>query len=239
MKKVHFTLQGKGGVGKSFAASLLVQYLQENGLPVIAIDTDPVNATLSGYRPFAARRLELMDGSRLNERKFDEMMEWIVAEDSHFVIDNGASSFIPLSNYLIENRAIGLIAAAGKEVVIHSLVTGGQALLDTLAGFSQLARQLPENAPIVVWLNEYFGAIEANGKHFEEMNAYTQYQDRVTGLVRIARQTSDTFGKDVELMLDQKLTFAEVAQRADFGLMAKQRLTMVKHALFQQLANVL
>jgi hypothetical protein len=239
MKKVHLTLQGKGGVGKSFAASLLVQYLQEKDQPVIAIDTDPVNATLSGYRSFSARRLELMDGSRLNERQFDEMMEWIVAEDSHFVIDNGASSFIPLSNYLIENSAIDLIAGAGKQVVIHSVVTGGQALLDTLAGFSQLARQLPENAPIVVWLNEYFGAIEANGKHFEEMKAYTMHKDRVTGIVRIARQTSDTFGKDVELMLDQKLTFADVAQRADFGLMAKQRLTMVKRALFLQLANVL
>jgi hypothetical protein len=32
---------------------------------------------------------------------------------------------------------------------------------------------------------------------------------------------------------------ADVAQRADFGLMAKQRLTMVKRALFLQLANVL
>jgi hypothetical protein len=71
------------------------------------------------------------------------------------------------------------------------------------------------------------------------MRAYTTHRDRVTGLVRIARQTSDTFGKDVELMLDQKLTFAEVANGAHFGLMAKQRLAMVKRALFQQLANVI
>jgi CO dehydrogenase nickel-insertion accessory protein CooC1 len=149
-KKVHITLQGKGGVGKSFAASLLVQYHQEYDPPVMSIDTDPVNATLSGYQAFATRRIELMDGSHLNERKFDEMMEAIFAEESHFVVDNGAASFIPLSNYLIENGAIDLIAGTGKQVVIHSVITGGQALLDTLGGFIQLATQMPESAQIVV-----------------------------------------------------------------------------------------
>jgi len=238
-KKVHITLQGKGGVGKSFAASLLLQYHQEHDQLVVGIDTDPVNATLSGYQAFVTRRIELMEGSHLNERKFDEMMEAIFSEESHFVVDNGASSFIPLSNYLIENGAIDLIVGTGKQVVIHSVITGGQALLDTLGGFTQLAMQMPESAQIVVWLNEYFGAIEADGKRFEDMRAYITHQDRITGLVRIARQTSDTFGKDVELMLDRKLTFAEVAQGSHFGLMAKQRLAMVKRALFQQLANVI
>jgi CO dehydrogenase nickel-insertion accessory protein CooC1 len=29
MKQAHFTLQGKGGVGKSLISALLVQYLKE------------------------------------------------------------------------------------------------------------------------------------------------------------------------------------------------------------------
>ena len=53
MHKVHITLQGKGGVGKSLVASLLAQHHLESGTPVVCIDTDPVNATLSGYRAFA------------------------------------------------------------------------------------------------------------------------------------------------------------------------------------------
>ena len=50
MKQIHFILQGKGGVGKSFIASLLAQYLRDrkNG-QVVCFDTDPVNPTLSRY----------------------------------------------------------------------------------------------------------------------------------------------------------------------------------------------
>ncbi|WGO96402.1 conjugal transfer protein TraL (plasmid) [Pseudomonas viciae] len=239
MKKVHFTLQGKGGVGKSYASSCTTQFYNENGEPVISMDTDPVNATLSGYPSLNAVRVELMEGSNLNQRQFDSMMETILEEDSNFVIDNGASSFIPLSNYLLENSAIELISAAGKQVVIHTVITGGQAMLDTLHGFTGLAKQMPENAQIVVWLNEFFGHIEADGKQFEEMKAYQAHKDRVTGIIRLNRQTSDTFGKDVELMLDRKMTFADVAAGSDFGLMSKQRLAMVKRSIFDQLANVI
>jgi len=239
MKKVHFTLQGKGGVGKSFASSLLTQFLHAKGEPVIPVDTDPVNATLAGYEAFQTRRLELMEGGSLVERHFDTLIENIVAEDSHFVIDNGAASFIPLSFYIAENDAINVIAQHGKQVVIHTVVTGGQAMRDTLAGFAQLVEQLPPETRIVVWLNEFFGDIEAEGKTFEQMKVYVANRDRVHGLVRIVRQTGSTFGKDVQLMLDSKLTFDEVAASPDFGLMSKSRLAQVKKAIFEQLDAVI
>ena len=239
MNQVHFTLQGKGGVGKSFVSSLITQYLRAKGEPVVAVDTDPVNATLAGYKAFGTQRLELMEGGSLVERNFDALIERVVAEDSHFVIDNGAASFIPLSYYIAENDAINVIAGHGKQVVIHTVITGGQAIRDTLAGFASLVEQMPEETRIVVWLNEFFGDIEAEGKTFEEMKVYQNNRDRVHGLVRIARQTGSTFGKDVQLMLDSKLTFDEVAASPDFGLMAKSRLAQVKKAIFEQLAAVI
>jgi len=239
MKQVHFTLQGKGGVGKSFVSSLIVQYLRANGHPVAVIDTDPVNATLAGYKAFDAKRLELMEGGSLIERNFDKLIEQIVVEDTNFVIDNGAASFIPLSYYISENDAINLIGENGKRVIIHTVITGGQAIRDTLAGFASLVEQMPGNAELIVWLNEFFGNIEAEGKTFEEMKVYQNNKSRVRGIVRIARQTGSTFGEDVKLMLDRKLTFDEVAQSADFGLMAKSRLTRVKNSIFEQLTVVL
>ena len=75
MKQVHFTLQGKGGVGKSFVSSLITQYLRAKGEPVVAVDTDPVNATLAGYKAFGTQRLELMEGGSLVERNFDALIE--------------------------------------------------------------------------------------------------------------------------------------------------------------------
>lgn len=239
MKQVHFTLQGKGGVGKSFVSALLVQFLQSKGQDVTAIDTDPVNATLAGYKAFGTQRLELMEGGSLIERNFDRLIEQVVEHDTNFVIDNGAASFIPLSYYIAENDAINLIGENGKQVVIHTVVTGGQAMRDTLAGFASLVEQMPANAQLVVWLNEFFGDIEAEGKTFEQMRVYQNNKDRVLGLIRIARQTGSTFGEDVKLMLDSKLTFDEVKQSADFGLMSKSRLSKVKTAIFEQLAIVL
>ncbi|CDG90609.1 conjugal transfer protein TraL [Xenorhabdus bovienii] len=239
MKQVHFTLQGKGGVGKSYISSLLIQFLQSKGEAVMAIDTDPVNATLAGYKAFGAQRLELMKDGSVVERNFDRLIEQIVEEDTNFVIDNGAASFIPLSYYIAENDAMNLIGENGKQVVIHTVITGGQALRDTLSGFASLIEQMPENAQVIVWLNEFFGDIEAEGKTFEQMKVYHNNKERVLGLVRIARQTGSTFGEDVKLMLDGKLTFDEVKQSPDFGLMSKSRLSKVKTAIFDQLAVVL
>ena len=235
-KKVHLVLQGKGGVGKSYIASLLAQYHQQNRLPLVCIDTDPVNATLTGYKSFNARRVELLDGTSLVERGFDAMIETILAEDTHFVIDNGAATFLPLTNYLIENEAIRIMDEANKTVVVHTVITGNQAMLDTLSGFQNLCEELPPQAQIVVWLNEFFGPVEADGKEFEQMAVYEKNRARVASLVRIPQQTSSTFGTDVAMMLEKKLTFADVNQSLEFGLMAKQRLTFVKRAIFDQLA---
>ena len=168
----------------------------------------------------------------------DPLIERVVEEDSNFVIDNGAATFIPLSFYIAENDAINVIAESGKQVVIHTVITGGQAIRDTLAGFASLVEQMPEQARIVVWLNEFFGDIVAEGKEFEEMKVYLNNKDRVHGIVRIARQTGSTFGKDIQLMLDSKLTFDEVKGSADFGLMAKSRLHRVQEAIYRQMGAV-
>lgn len=239
---VHFILQGKGGVGKSLVAALLAQYFRQvltgAGLKdVQCIDTDPVNQTLVNYKALGATHIALMEGSKIDERKFDGLMERLLSEDGVFVVDNGASSFVPLSNYLIENQAIDMLREAGREVYIHCVVTGGQALLDTLHGFAQLASQAPTKN-IIVWENEYFGPIEADGKPFEQMKAFLNNQDKVRGVVKIAKRNADTFGKDIEEMASRKLTFAEVLAGSDFTIMAKQRIKTVQRDINDQLDNV-
>ncbi|MFZ0929230.1 MAG: conjugal transfer protein TraL [Syntrophobacteraceae bacterium] len=240
MNKVHLTLQGKGGVGKSYVASLIAQHRMDKGMPVSCIDTDPVNSTFCQYKAFGARQIRLLDGSKVNERYFDDLMEIILDEDSvDFVIDNGASSFIPLSSYLVENRAIETLVSAGKSVVVHSVITGGQALMETLSALDRLATQFSPEADLVVWLNEYFGDIRDEEKEFKEMKVYKENRDRISGVIRIARQSGDTFGKDIEKMLSLKLTFDQAISSDNFRFMAKQRLKMVREALFSQMDAVL
>lgn len=242
MAAVNFVLQGKGGVGKSLISALVAQYITEKGSPLMCVDTDPVNATFAQYSAFDVDRLEIMDGTKINERNFDGLMEKILTnetDDLQIIIDNGASSFVPLSSYLVENGAIEMLADMGHEVIIHTVITGGQALLDTLQGFSSLATQFSDKAKLVVWLNEYYGPIEQDGKGFESMKVYKDNKPRIAGLMTIKQQNQDTFGKDMEVMLNGKLTFDQAIESPDFQLMAKQRLKMMKKDLMGQMALAL
>ena len=235
---VHFTLQGKGGVGKSMASSWLAQYFKSiDGCTVQCFDADPVNQTLVSYKSLNAEYIELKDGSKIDERKFDGLMERLLSEQGVFVVDNGSSSFIPLSNYMFENNVIPMLRDAGKQVFIHCIITGGQALMDTLAGFKALAEQT-DSKNIVVWLNEYFGPIELNDKTFTDMKVYSDYSDKVRGIVKIPKRNPDTFGKDIELMSSKKLTFNEVLNGSDFSIMAKQRIKTVQRDIYDQLKEV-
>src|ERR1043166_6545597 len=224
MKKVHMTLQGKGGVGKSFVASLLAQYHFEKDLPVVCVDADPINATFSRYKAFNTRQFDLMERNDVEMAKLDELMEMILAEDAHFVVDNGVASFLPMCNYLVGYGAVEALNAANKELIIHTIITGDQGLLDTLENFAKMAAQMPESVQIMVWLNEHFGLVEADGKPFEKMKAYQEYKDRVIGLIRIPQQVS-LFSRNVRAMLERWLTFEEAITSTDFRVLEKQRLT--------------
>ncbi|WP_308620459.1 P-loop NTPase [uncultured Desulfovibrio sp.] len=78
MATIHFILQGKGGVGKSMIAVMLCQTLRHFGKEVIAFDTDPVNATLAGFKEFNVTSLDVMQDGNINPRKFDILLEALV-----------------------------------------------------------------------------------------------------------------------------------------------------------------
>ena len=231
---IHISLQGKGGVGKSLISAILSQYLLSKGQDVQGIDADPVNQTLAEYRGLAVSRLNLLKEGSVDQREFDLLMERFLTESGTFVVDTGASTFIPLWHYVLENQALEYLREKGKRVFIHSVITGGQSLNDTLSGFEQLAETTREKN-LVVWLNEYFGPVLLDGAPFREMAVCRKHADKVHGSVAIVRRTADTFGRDVEEMICQKMTFDEALNGNGFTIMAKQRLRVVQRELFDQL----
>ncbi len=74
----------------------------------------------------------------------------------------------------------------GHELIVHTVITGSQALLDTLNGFVHLIKQFPKEALFVVWLNPYWGEISMNGKQFEKMKTYWIANRAVSAIIRIA-----------------------------------------------------
>ncbi|MEO8627532.1 MAG: conjugal transfer protein TraL [Betaproteobacteria bacterium] len=235
MAKIHMILQGKGGVGKSFIGSVLAQYKLSKGQKPLCIDTDPVNSTFFGFKGLNVRRLHILEGDEINSRNFDTLVEMIAPSKDDVIIDNGASSFVPLSHYLISNKVPALLEDIGHELVVHTVITGSQALLDTVSGFAQLASQFPKEALFVVWLNPYWGPIEHDGKGFEQLKAYKDNKDRVSAIVQIPALKEETYGRDLSDMLQERLTFGEALAMTSLTIMTRQRLKIVREQLYGQL----
>jgi hypothetical protein len=237
MSKIHMVLQGKGGVGKSMIAAAIAQHKISKGQSPLCIDTDPVNATFEGYKALKVRRLNIMDGDEINTRNFDVLVELIAMAENDVIIDNGASSFVPLSHYLISNQVPALLQDMGHTLVVHTVITGGQALLDTVSGFAQLASQFPAECLFVVWLNPYWGAIEHEGKGFEQMKAYTANKGRVSAIIKIPTLKEETYGRDFAEMLQERMTFDEALSMESLTIMTRQRLKIVRTQLYGQMEN--
>jgi hypothetical protein len=235
MKQVHMILQGKGGVGKSYVASLLAQHYDQQGVAPICIDTDPVNATLAGYKAFGARTLELLKGDDLDPRAFDQLVDQVMSasDDTTFIIDNGAATFVPLCAYLAENQVVPFLSNGNVSVKLHSVVTGGQAVRDTISGLAALLKNF--NVPVVVWLNEFFGLPQWNGVTFEQSPLYQDNIDKIHALIQIPALRRETFGYDLEQVMKAKRTFAEAIADEGLSLMARQRLSMVWRDLDQRI----
>jgi hypothetical protein len=172
-------LQGKGGDLKSLVSSILAQYFRHRGADIHCLDTDPVNQTFSQYAELAAEHLESMRDGKIDSRGFDVLMEPLLTDEGIFIV---------------KNNVLELLRATGRRLCVHTVVTGRQALGDTLKGFKSLADNTADRN-IVVWLNDYFGLIERDGKTFTEMLAYKESESKIFGMVRIPKRNQDTFGR--------------------------------------------
>lgn len=238
MANVHMILQGKGGVGKSFIASLLAQHKAAEGQKNLCIDTDPVNATFAGFKALNVKRLELMEADAINPRKFDDLVELIASSNRDVIIDNGASTFIALSHYLISNQIARLLQEMGHCLVIHTVITGGQAFQDTLNGFNQLVTHFNEEVKFVVWINPYWGEVKIDNKNFEDLKVYLDHKDKISAIIRIPNLKQETFGADLKEMLKSRLTFAEAIPKKELTIMMRQRLKIISVQIFKQLTHL-
>src|SRR5471030_1238602 len=223
MSTIHLVMTAKGGVGKSFIATILAQYLMQktgNHSAVFCADTDPSNPTFSSYK-------------ELSVQHYDIMIEKLLDHPGDSVIDNGASSFLPMMAYIMENDVVDFLVSAGKKVVFHAVLVGGIGLPETMRGLDALAKT--KMAPILVWENELHGPVERNGKKTIDTEVFTNHSDLLIGDVNIIAREPDTFGKDVSQMTSKRWTFAQAIASTDFNIMARSRLTKVQKAINTQL----
>lgn len=235
---VHIVLQAKGGIGKSFVSTLLAQHFQDQGAELKCFDTDQENTTFASYKGLQVAHVPVMNESRtIDAKKFDHLMEKLLTSEGTFVIDTGANTFSPLLAYMVENNVVEMLVDSGKKVFIHSIVGGGDTLFDTANGFNSITQVA--NAPIILWLNEHFGAMKTeDGKAFTDTKVFKTHEDKLGGIVLLQKRNSDTFGADIKKMNTKRMTVKEVLASTEFTIMEKQRIKTVSRDVFDQLQNI-
>lgn len=237
--EVHFVIQGKGGVGKSLVATLLAEFLRERIADLRCFDTDPVNPTFASYAEFGVRRIELFEGSTINAKAFDGMMIAMLDAGASAVVDNGATTFIPLMNYIAQSGVFEVLLGAGKQVFVHIIVAGGDAVGETVDGFAQIMAALPADVKAIVWLNALHGEVDIEGVEFERTAIYRKVQDQVAGIVPLPAPASDLFARDLQDLRRKRVSFKAAMDGSGFNVMERQRFSMVRRDLFARMAAVL
>ncbi len=175
----------------------------------------------------------LNSDTNIDQRAFDGLMEQLAETEQTSVIDNGAATFIPLSSYMFENNVVSTLAEFGKEVIIHCVVTGGQSMMDTLAGLNSILETQP--AMVVVWKNNYFGEILINSEEIESLPFMQRHKGKIVGVVTLDKLNQDTSAKDMQIMITDKMTFDEAMVSSKFTMMPRQRLKMLQRKIYDQL----
>jgi len=226
MATAHFLMEGKGGVGKSLVASLLFQYFKHHEKPVYGCDTDPVNSTFAGYSEFGVSTLPLMKGEDIDPRMFDELIEIIcrLADEDHIIVDNGASSFIALCSYAKESDALAILSNQGHTILLHSVITGGLAMQDTLSNLEGLIKHF--KFPIVAWLNPYYGEIVMDKRDFWDFKVYKETPARFRAVIKLPKLKPETFGRDFEEILTRRWSFDQAVQ-SSLPVMTRSRLMAI------------
>ncbi|EFM2123274.1 conjugal transfer protein TraL [Escherichia coli] len=236
---INFILQGKGGVGKSFATSILSQYfIDEKKLEnVVVADTDPVNTTTAKVKRLNAEIIKIVENNNIVQSKFDSMFESILEGGNiNFVIDNGASTFLPLLQYFDDNCVMDMFNEVEQDVYIHTIIVGGQAQADTIEGFENIVKLIKgTKVKIIVWINEFQGEPILSGKHITETNFFEKNKDVIAGAILIKDRKSDAFDTDIKKLTANSMTLTEALESKEFGLMAKSRLKRVFNDVYVQL----
>ena len=129
----------------------------------------------------------------------------------------------------------------GKQTYIHTIITGGQAKDDTANGLLSLIDMVKESGTktqIVVWQNDFWGKPLFDGKPLEDMPWIKKNHDIIKGIITIIDRNSDAFSTDIKIMTENHMTFNEVKQSEEFGLLARSRIHRVFNDIYAQLDSI-
>jgi len=120
-KQINTIINGKGGVGKSFFAVNLIQFLKDRSIPHAAIDTDNENSTLKRFHPEAVF-LDIGDAKEIDSI-------FVALEKTDLVVlDCRAASTDIFLDYFEELQIFPLLENAGAAMTRNPQTIGPHVL---------------------------------------------------------------------------------------------------------------
>jgi hypothetical protein len=221
-KRLDLILNGKGGVGKSFFAVNFVQYLKDQSLEYVAIDTDNENSTLKRFHPEAAfvdlSKPTAIDGifSELNSQPL-------------VIVDCRAASTDIFLDYFAELNVFEVLRELGASLTLISPVNHEP---DRVKQIQILTERLGEQAEYVIVKNHSLS---------EQFSIYDQSKTR-------SRLLDGLGGKEIEMPklpdwlvvgLNQAgCTITPALRHSRFSVMDRQRLKNWQRKFNEQIGSV-
>jgi hypothetical protein len=217
--QLDLILNGKGGVGKSFFAVNLVQFLKDRQLPFAACDSDNENSTLKRFHPDAG----FIDLSK--PRSLDEMFRALEKVEL-VVVDCRAASTDVFLRYFSE---IGLANILQQLETRLTLLMPVNHEADSLDQIQRVVEELGEQVCYVIIRNQVHG---------DSFALYDQSAVRVRLLKKLG-------GKEiimprmeewlVEGLNRENLTVTAATKHQSFYLLDRQRLATWQRRLYTEI----
>jgi hypothetical protein len=221
-RQLNLILNGKGGVGKSFFAVNLVQFLKDKGVSFAACDSDNENSTLKRFHPDTG----FLD---LNQpRLLDEMFR-ALEKTNVVVVDCRAASTEIFLRYF---KAIDLSAVLTVLEARITLLMPVNHEADSLDQIQRVVEELDDKASYVIVRNQVHG---------ESFALYDRSAVRVRVLKKLGgREITMTRMEEwlVEGLNRENLTITAAARHESFYLLDRQRLLAWQRKLYGEIESV-
>jgi hypothetical protein len=221
-KQINLIINGKGGVGKSFFATNFVQYLKDEQVPHVAIDTDNENSTLKRFHP-NARFVNLV-----NLRELDELVAAVECA-SLVVVDCRAASTDVFLNYFAELTVFDVLHSLGAALTVVSPVNHD---LDSVEQIRIIAKAFDNRCQYLVVKNH--GLTD----HFAIYDA-SKTRKRLLNELAAKEMTMPKLHDWLVALLHQvNLPVGSAIQHQKFSLMDRQRLKNWQRQFHEQINSI-
>lgn len=221
MKRLTLILNGKGGVGKSFFAVNLVQYLKDKAIPHISIDSDNENSTLTRFHP----ETQFLDLA--NRRELDGIFG-ALDKSNLVVIDCRAASTDLFLDYFEEIELPTVLVTLGATCTLAMPVNHE---LDSVDQVQRLADQLGKTCAYVIIRN----AVHSDSfALFESAEVRARLKNELGSREISMPKLQDWL---VEALNRENLTVTSAAKHPAFSLLDRQRIQTWQRKLYSEIES--